>query len=161
MKELWDLYNQHREKTELTMVRGEEIPDGYFHLVVSVWIKNSVGEYLLTQRHPSKTYPLKWECTGGSVISGETSLQGAIREVREELGINLDSQSGTLLYRIRRNQLNDFYDVWMFIADNSIDDMHLQSSEVVDAKWVKKEEIMRMYKENKLHPLLNNLDMIL
>lgn len=143
------------------MIRGNEIPEGYFHLVVSVWIKNSVGEYLLSRRHPNKPYPLKWECTGGSVISGETSLQGAVREVKEELGINLDLQKGTLVYRLRRNQLNDFYDVWMFTVDIPIDDIHLQSSEVVDAKWMKKEEIMCMYKENKLHPLLNNLDVIL
>ena len=161
MKEMWDLYTQYREKTGETIERGEDFPEGYFHLAVSIWIKNSSGEYLLSQRHPNKQYPLKWECTGGSVISGETSLQGAIREVKEELGINLNAQKGTLVYRKRRNQQNDFYDVWMFNIDFPLKNIRLQSSEVIEVKWVKKEEILYMYEENQLHPLLDNLESIL
>ena len=87
--EKWDLYNAKREKTGLTMQRGENIPKGLYHLVVSVWIVNQQGQYLLSQRHPDKQYPLYWECTGGAVLSGENSLQGAVREVKEELGITL------------------------------------------------------------------------
>lgn len=49
-----------------------------------------------------KQYPLYWECTGGSVFSGETSLQGAIREVKEELGILLTPGSEKLIYQTRR-----------------------------------------------------------
>ena len=85
--EKWDLYNAKREKSGITVCRGEIIPKGLYHLSVSVWIVNQQGQYLLSQRHPKKQYPLYWECTGGSVLSGETSLQGAIREVKEELGI--------------------------------------------------------------------------
>lgn len=84
--EKWDLYNAKREKSGITVCRGEIIPKGLYHLSVSVWIVNQQGQYLLSQRHPKKQYPLYWECTGGSVLSGETSLQGAIREVKEELG---------------------------------------------------------------------------
>ena len=83
--EKWDLYNAKREKSGITVCRGEIIPKGLYHLSVSVWIVNQQGQYLLSQRHPKKQYPLYWECTGGSVLSGETSLQGAIREVKEEL----------------------------------------------------------------------------
>ena len=88
--EKWDLYNAKREKSGITVCRGEIIPKGLYHLSVSVWIVNQQGQYLLSQRHPKKQYPLYWECTGGSVLSGETSLQGAIREVKEELGISLN-----------------------------------------------------------------------
>ena len=87
--EKWDLYNAKREKSGITVCRGEIIPKGLYHLSVSAWIVNQQGQYLLSQRHPKKQYPLYWECTGGSVLSGETSLQGAIREVKEELGILL------------------------------------------------------------------------
>ena len=60
--------------------------DGY-HLVVHVWIRNSKGEYLISQRSANRpTYPLMWECVGGSVVKGEDSLQGAIREAKEEVG---------------------------------------------------------------------------
>ena len=65
MKEKWDLYDVNRNKTGLTWIRGMAIPKGYYHLVVSVWIQNDCGEYLLSRRHPNKQYPLCWECTGG------------------------------------------------------------------------------------------------
>lgn len=112
--EKWDLYNAKREKSGITMCRGEIIPKGLYHLSVSVWIVNQQGQYLLSQRHPKKQYPLYWECTGGSVFSGETSLQGAIREVKEELGILLTPGSEKLIYQTRRENVQDFYDVWLF-----------------------------------------------
>ena len=108
--EKWDLYNAKREKSGITMCRGEIIPKGLYHLSVSVWIVNQQGQYLLSQRHPKKQYPLYWECTGGSVLSGETSLQGAIREVKEELGILLTPGSEKLIYQTRRENVQDFYD---------------------------------------------------
>jgi isopentenyldiphosphate isomerase len=63
MTELWDLYNEERKKTG-TILRGTPIPKGQYHLVISAWIVNSKGEYLLSQRHPNKAYPYFWECTG-------------------------------------------------------------------------------------------------
>ena len=134
--EKWDLYNAKREKSGITMCRGEIIPKGLYHLSVSVWIVNQQGQYLLSQRHPKKQYPLYWECTGGSVLSGETSLQGAIREVKEELGILLTPGSEKLIYQTRRENVQDFYDVWLFHRDIKIEEMRLQETEVVDVQWV-------------------------
>ncbi len=69
------------------IIRGEEVPHGYYHLVVHIWIRNSKGEYLISQRSADRpTCPLMWECVGGSVIKGEDSLTGALRETREEVG---------------------------------------------------------------------------
>ena len=86
MTELWDLYTEDREKSGETLVRGQEIPEGRYHLVADAWIVNSKGEYLISQRSASRpTFPLMWECVGGSVLAGEDSLAGALREAREEL----------------------------------------------------------------------------
>lgn len=49
MRELWDLYDPSRKKTGAAVERGQTIPDGSYHLVVSVWIMNSQGEFLLSQ----------------------------------------------------------------------------------------------------------------
>ncbi len=99
MTELWDLYNGKREKTGRILQRGKPIPKGFYHLTVSVWIMNNQGQYLISQRHPNKSYPLYWECTGGSVLASEDSMQGALREVKEELGIELDTRNGKLIYQ--------------------------------------------------------------
>lgn len=52
--EKWDLYNAKREKSGITVCRGEIIPKGLYHLSVSVWIVNQQGQYLLSQRHIRK-----------------------------------------------------------------------------------------------------------
>ena len=159
--ELWDLYNTNREKTNTTIQRGMPIPDGCYHLVVSVWLVNSQGQYLLSQRHPNKLFPLYWECTGGSVLAGESSLEGAVREVSEELGIRLNPCQGKLIYQTRREHTQDFYDVWLFHNDTPIDKLRLQETEVACAKWVSTEKLFYLYKTEKLHPLIDYIDNIM
>ena len=83
--EIWDLYTKYRKKTGKEQIRGAQIPEGYYHLVVHVWIRNKQGAYLISQRAANRpTCPLMWECVGGSVLKGEESVDGAIREVKEE-----------------------------------------------------------------------------
>ena len=61
---------------------------GEYHIVVEVWTVNNDGEILLTLRHPDKKeYPNFLENTGGSTVAGETSREGAVRELFEETGI--------------------------------------------------------------------------
>ena len=159
--EKWDLYNAKREKTGLTMQRGENIPKGLYHLVVSAWIVNQQGQYLLSQRHPDKQYPLYWECTGGAVLSGENSLQGAVREVKEELGITLAPEQGKPIYQFRREDMQDFYDVWLFHADIDIKEMVLQKTEVVDVQWVNQDKLLNMFQKKQLHPLITYIDTLI
>lgn len=160
MAELWDLYDITRKKTGAAVERGQTIPDGSYHLVVSVWIKNRQGEFLLSQRHPDKLYPLCWECTGGSVLAGESSLEGAVREVREELGLALEPKYGCLLYQMRRDQCQDFYDVWLFHADTPVSRLLLQETEVVAAQWVSRSTLLTMFQKRQLHPLLDYIEQI-
>lgn len=156
MTEYWDLYDADRNKTNLIHNRANPIPSNLYHLVVSVWIRNVDGKYLLSQRHPDKEYPLLWECTGGSALSGEISLQAAIREVKEELGISLNPKMGQLIYQERRNQTQDFYDVWLFELESElhISNCVLQETEVIDVKWASKEQIAELFYSGRLHPLL-------
>jgi 8-oxo-dGTP pyrophosphatase MutT (NUDIX family) len=44
------------------------------------------GKVLMTRRSPVESSPGYWDFTGGSVDPGETHLQAALREGREELG---------------------------------------------------------------------------
>lgn len=149
--ELWDLYNEHRTKTLLTHERGKEIPDGYYHLVVHVWIKNSHGQYLIARRSAKKeTYPLMWECPGGAALKGENSMQAAVRKVREELGIDLSHEFGELVCtRLRKEELgvkfNEIMDVWLFTTDCKFRPGEASPYEVADAKWLTPEQIEELF----------------
>ena len=124
MAEKWDLYTRIGnsfvfQQTGQTIERGQKLPDGTFHHVVHAWVRTDIGEYLISQRCAEKSNPLCWEPTGGSVLAGETARQAAVREVKEELGINLDPDSGTFVCRGVRffPGCNDFVDVWLFEKD--------------------------------------------
>ena len=119
MAEIWDLYTRlgdtlEFKKTGQTIVQGQRLPVGTFHYVVHVWIKNDIGEYLISQRNAVTNDPLYWEPAGSSVLARETSEQAAIRVVKEKLGLELQPASGTLLLRgVRRfDGCDDFVDVW-------------------------------------------------
>ena len=85
--EKWDLFDRERRPLGRTQERGQPLEPGCYHLVVAVCVVDGRGHMLLTLRDKAKpVYPNCWENTGGAVLAGETSLEGALRELREETG---------------------------------------------------------------------------
>ena len=154
--ELWDLYNERRELTGRDHIRGEEIPQGYYHLVVHIWIRNSKGEYLISQRSADRpAFPLMWECVGGSVIKGEDSLAGALRETQEEVGLTLSPEDGKLVYSVVGRIINgvrfsDILDVWLFEYDGPVSREQATTHEVAQVKWMTKAQIKGLFDASKL-----------
>lgn len=159
--ELWDLYNECRELTGRDHIRGEKIPQGFFHLVVHVWIRNSEGKYLISQRSADRpAYPLMWECVGGSVVKGEDSLTGALRETQEEVGLTLSPEDGCLVHSVVGRVVNgvkfaDILDVWCFAYDGPVSLEQATTKEVAQAAWMTKEQIKDLYDTGKLVQTLN------
>ena len=78
--EIWDLYDENRQLTGETAVRGQVLPQGRYHLVVDVLFLNSKGETLLQRRAKEKdVLPDIWSVTGGSALAGETSREACLR----------------------------------------------------------------------------------
>ena len=150
--EIWDLYTEDRTKTGETHVRGNPIPKNRYHLVVQVWIKNSENKYLISRRSKTKsTFPLKYEATAGSALKGEKSIEAAIRETKEEVGINLDPSAGKLVFSEIRKEIdgmifNDINDVWLFNYDGEVDLKNATTDEVESVKWMTVDEIYELYR---------------
>ncbi len=163
--EYWDLYDEKRNKLNKIVQRGDKLQDDEYHIVVNTWIKNSKNEFLISQRAATKKFAFMWECTGGSALKGETSLDAAVREVKEELGIVLDKSNGKLIGTTLRYfpGCPDIFDVWVFISDISIEDVKIQEDEVCNAMWASAEKIKELYNEKKFEAndffeeVLNNL----
>lgn len=150
--EYWDIITAEGVPTGKRIKRCafNHLLQGEYHLVVHIWVKNSNGEYLI-QRRSIDREPMsgEWAATGGSVQSGETSTQAAIRELKEELGISLKDNELKFVTRMVRK--NSVVDIWMAGVDVSIDCLELQEEEVMDAKWVNEEEFKTMISNGEFH----------
>lgn len=148
--ELWDVYDENRNRTGRLHRRGDPLPKGEYHLVVYVWMLNSRGEFLLTKRSPNKGFPNLWESTGGSALAGDDSLTAAMREVMEETGLTLDPGKGRALFTLQGD--NYFGDVWLFRQDFDLADVVLQEGETVDKMYADRETILAMARAGEFVP---------
>ncbi len=58
-------------------------------VVVGAMIEQD-GKYLITQRSPRGSLPLLWEFPGGRVEEGESNEAALARELKEEMGIEVE-----------------------------------------------------------------------
>ena len=154
--EKWDLYTCDRRLTGLEHTRGERIPQGLFHLVVHVWIRNAKGQFLISQRSANrKKLPLMWECVGGSALKGEDSLSAALREVAEEVGIELCPERGRMISSVAGRvvdgrKFSDIVDVWLFDYEGDFDLSRATTDEVAQARWMNTDEIRQLLQSGKM-----------
>ncbi len=154
MRELWDVYDGAGNKiTGRVSVRGKhDLRDFEYHMVVYVWIFNDKNEVIISRRQKGKPFEGAWECTGGCVQRGEGSLEAALREVHEELGLTLDPSAGQLFCRYKRNYpkgAKALCDVWVFRQNFDLKEMVLQKEEVSDAKMISTDELRAMLLDGK------------
>ncbi len=162
--EIWDVLDENRKITGRYIERGRpEWVLGDYHLVVHVWKHRRNGEWLIDKREVRTEDDLggKWETTGGSAVAGEDSLTAALRETKEELGIDLDPVKGRLFYTYT-NGYTGLVDVWVFDCDCSLEDVTLQKGETCDVMWANGDKIREMAANGefigyKIYPYLEKL----
>jgi len=143
--EKWDLFDETRQPLNKIHNRQDKMIIGEYHTVVGIWTVNSDNEILLTLRHPDKKkYPNLWENTGGSVLAGETSKAGAIRELFEETGIIANENE--LFFLGTKKEEKAFIDTYMLRKNVKLSELTMQESETVDAQWVTFDKLDEMIK---------------
>ncbi len=151
MAEKLDVYNTEKKRTGKVIERkqGVTLNNGEYIISVQCWIVNSEGKILLTQRNLNKNNGGKWEPTGGLVVSGETSKQGIKRELKEEIGLDIEEDKIRLIKEIveENEKLNFFRDIYLIKEDINLDELSF-NDEVIDAKYVTIEEFSKMIENN-------------
>lgn len=151
--ELFDIVNENNEvigKKKRNIVHSR----GLFHRTVNIFVFNSKGDIFLQQRNADKDIcPLVWDLsTAGHLKIGESYLEAAKRELKEELGINAK------IVRIRgphlqKNEYNkgakkdyEFVETYKALWNEKI---KIDKSEVADGRFFKVSEIKEMIRQNK------------
>lgn len=138
--EIWDAYQEDGTLAGVNLIRGEPIAQGFYHAVAEVFVLHTDGTVLITQRAFTKpNYPGRYESgAGGSVVKGETFLDGAVRELKEETGI-----SNADLHEIYTVTTGDtLYKGYMCIVDIDKESILLQEGETISYKWITKKEFI-------------------
>ena len=150
--ELVDLYDENRVPLGRVAERHAKKAPGEYRMVVHVCIFNGLGQMLIQQRSPEKTiWPELWDVSiGGGVDAGETSRQGAVREVGEELGDDLDLIG--LRPAVTVNFEGGFDDFFVVTRDLDLGDLRLQKEEVSDVRWATLEETLAMLENGQFIP---------
>ena len=150
--ELVDLYDENRVPLGRVAERHAKKAPGEYRMVVHVCIFNGLGQMLIQQRSPEKTiWPELWDVSiGGGVDAGETSRQGAVREVGEELGYDLDLIG--LRPAVTVNFEGGFDDFFVVTRDLDLGDLRLQKEEVSDVRWATLEETLAMLENGEFIP---------
>ena len=125
------------------MRRGEEIPRGRYHIGVHIWPLNRRGEFLIQRRSMQVQWkPGIWAATGGSAVRGESPLQAAQRELREELGVAATPEEMIKVVCLRRT--NSFCNVYLYPTDRKAEEFALQKEEVSEVRWCSDNRIRQM-----------------
>ena len=152
--EVVDIYDENKCKTGRTLIRHKEfLKPGEYIVACQAIILNSKREILISKRSEFKEkFPFMWECNGGAVLAGETSLDGVVREIKEELGIILDKEDGIYIKTAQNNYR--FKDIYLFVKDIELEDIKFTDKEAIEAKWIDIDEFIKMLENGKFVPTL-------
>lgn len=142
-----DLFDENRNFTGKTISKGEEVPEGYYYQVVIIFMENTDGRFLIQKRVPKKDG--KWASTGGHPKAGETSYEGVLTEVKEEIGLDISNEDIKLVLTVHDH--DTFCDLYYVKMDIDLDKIICQEDEVEKVKLASLDEIKEMLKEGIFH----------
>jgi isopentenyldiphosphate isomerase len=91
----------------------------------------------------------------GHLGAGDSSIEGAIRELQEEIGIKANKNELEYLFTVKTQERpknnfidNEFADIYLINKNINISDLFLQKEEVSEAKFVHYKELEKMVKNS-------------
>ena len=151
--ELWDIYNEKKEKMGRTLKRNDwNMKPDEFHLTVLGVLQRPDGKFLITKRRMDKEWAAGWwEVPGGGVRAGEESKEAAMREVKEETGIDVSNAGGGYVFTYQRinpeEKNNYFVDIYKFVLEFDEKDVKVQDEEVAGFEIATVEQIKAYAKQ--------------
>ena len=130
--------------------------NGLWHREVGIWIMNEKGEFLIQKRSANKKQaPNKWCITAGHVDAGQEPSNVVIREVLEEIGLELKEEEIEFLFVIKKSKKlsetqynNNFQYIFFTKTNKKISEYIIQEEELSELKYISIEELEKVI-ENK------------
>ncbi len=150
MDEYIDIVDEHGQPTGKTALKSDAHKNGWYHNTIHLWLYTLRGEMLLQQRsHKKAIHPLLWDVSAaGHIDAGETFVEAALRETKEEIGLELQPKDlmkiGVECHESSYNdgtiQDNEFHQVFIAELKTKLNQLIPQKEEVEALKLVSIEE---------------------
>ena len=141
-----ELFADKRKVTGKKMLKDGIQPKGLKYVTVAVFIYNTkIHKFLIQKRTADKGG--KFGTTSGHPIFGQSSLEGMITEIKEEIGLDVDKDSLKLVDTIERKK--KYVDIYFMETDKKLDNFSIQKEELEEVQWMNKKEIDLLYSKNK------------
>lgn len=154
--EILDICDEAGKPTGETISRDEAHSRGVLHRTAHVWIvreREGKTQILLQKRSAEKeSFPGLYDTSSaGHIPAGQEPLPSALRELREELGVEAEPEqlhfAGT--FRIRYDKVfhgrlfrdNEVTSVFVYQEPVELSELRLQPEEVEEARWFGLDEV--------------------
>jgi isopentenyl-diphosphate delta-isomerase type 1 len=136
--------------------------EGKYHRIAHVWLINDMKEVLIQKRSfLNKTHQNCWDISAkGHIRAGESVEDGALRELKEEIGVDAILKDLIYLTKIRKEtnpQNKEFAYIYIIKSNLKIEEFKFLDNEVSEVKYVYYEDLEKMIKK-KEKDLLIRLD---
>jgi len=155
--ELIDLLNK-QGKIIGTVDKAVAHKEGLWHRSVHLWIVNEQNEVLLQKRAKTKKFfPNVYDVSvAGHIGAGEHSLETAIREASEELGLTINKNKLQFLFTIKEEFVygdvisKEFVDVYLLKENIALKNLTYQIEEVETAQYIKVDKFYNSLKNEQI-----------
>lgn len=164
-KEYFDLLDENGNKIGKTKLRNEVHRDGDWHKAVHIWILNNNGDVLLQRRCATKdSNPNMLDISSaGHLSAGDDSLSGAVRELKEELNLDVKAEDLKFIKTLKHSSKytetfinNEFDDMYILKTDKDINDMRYQEEEISEIFFVPYKKFKEMVNHKQPDLLMHN-----
>lgn len=148
MEEMLDIYTREGKHIGInTKTACHRDNPGFYHKVAWIWIINDNNEILIQKRAScKKNNPDKWDMSvAGHIRAGETSLEGAIRETYEEIGISPKEGDYKFICEYIYDETNEIAQIYLLKLNLDIKDFKIKEDEVSEVKWVSYLEFKELF----------------
>lgn len=155
---LFDVLNKKGEPTGTTKDSKQVFIDGDWHKASHMWIINSKSEVLISKRSQNVGfYKDFWTMSaGGHVDAGETGLECAVRETKEELGVTFKPSEFLYLFTVPfeadlpEKKVRQFNDIFLICSEKKISEYHFDKEEVSEIKFIHYKELEKLINNKKI-----------
>ena len=141
--ELLDIVDENNNLTGEFVDREIVHSEGLLHREVGVIVLNENNEILLEKRSATKKQsPNKWALCAGHIEAGDIPENAILREVKEEIGIDITEEDLQFLDIFRRDKKfsngqynNTYIYIYVYRTNKKIEDYTIQIEELSEVKY--------------------------